>query len=425
MRILVLTLNAWNQSNSTGNTISNLFSKLNDNDAVANIYCRNEIIDNTICNKYFKITEKDILRSLFRIQRCGNIVKYNGSNYEKDNLHIHTNSIKLFIKKHRFTTLLLLREFIWSIPVWKNNKLKSFVKEFAPDIIYMHGHYNLYMHKLLAYCQKISGAKVVMYWGDDMYGRKSYAPLSYLYESMLRKRFRKSISSSSLLLGGSLQLCDEYSKLFKKTFVPFFKECKRIGRNESKIIGKTISIVYAGNLLFGREEIIKQFVLAIKKVNSLDLAHNFKLKIYSNSQPSADSLAIINDTQNSFFLGCKPYPVICEELDKSDLALFIESFNKKNILSTRLSFSTKIIDCMQSTAAILAIGPNEIASIEYIKSNNLGYTITDVEDIVSRLTFLANNTDIINIINQRKADFAERFHTKTSVKALSQMRNII
>ena len=45
MKVLILTLNAWNSSNSTGNTISNLFSEISENDEVANIYCRNDVSD--------------------------------------------------------------------------------------------------------------------------------------------------------------------------------------------------------------------------------------------------------------------------------------------------------------------------------------------------------------------------------------------
>ena len=75
MRILVITLNAWNNANSTGNTISNLFSSLSPNDEIANIYCRNEAINNTICENYFKITENDIIKNLFVSNRCGRVVK--------------------------------------------------------------------------------------------------------------------------------------------------------------------------------------------------------------------------------------------------------------------------------------------------------------------------------------------------------------
>lgn len=425
MKVLVLSLNAWNTSNSTGNTLSNLFSELREQDEVANIFCRDEAISNTVCKRYFRVAEKDIIRNVFTPKRCGNIVIYNDKENDISTSGFARQTAANLRKSFRFTVVLLLRELIWLIPVWKNNKLKRFVIDFGPDIIYMHGHYNLYMHHLLSYCQKLSGAKVAMYWGDDMYGRKSKAPLKYFYESLLRRRFRESIRISSLLFGGSLQLCEEYSKLFNKTFIPFFKECKHIGSIVDKGISNPLTIVYAGNLLFGREDVMVDFVRALSLVNSKGLSRRFLLRIYSNTNPSDNSLCILDDRKNSFFMGCRPYEDVCEEMDKSDLALFIESFNKRNILSTRLSFSTKIIDCMQSSAGILAIGPSGIASMNYMIENKLGITITDLAKIEETLSYLAGHPEMINQLNENKIKFARKYHIGTSEHALAEIRKVI
>ena len=425
MRILVITLNAWNLTNSTGNTITNLFSQLDDNDSVANIYCRDEVIDNTICKQYFRITENDILRNVISPDKCGNLVTHNKNEQESViNNRLNSSQGNRFYK-HRSICLLLIRELIWGIHTWKNRKLEQFVKGFNPDIIYMHGHYNLYMHKLLSYCQKLTGAKVAMYWGDDMYGRKSKAPLHFFYESLLRNRFKKSIELSSLLFGGSLQLCKEYTQLFGKNFIPFFKECKRIRFEEKDFTEDTISIVYAGNLLFGREDIMVQFVKALDHVNKRNLTHHFLLKVYSNTSPAPKSLLYLDDKKNSLFMGPKPYSQVCEEMDKSELALFIESFDNKSILSTRLSFSTKIIDCMQSTAGILAIGPKELASIDYILKNNIGYTITSIDEMETKMSFLSDHPEEINEMNKKKIEFATIYHTNTSARALAEIRRLI
>ena len=423
MKILVITLNAWNFSNSTGNTVSNLFAKLADGDEVANVYCRNEKIDNNICWRYFKVTESDILQNLLSPQRCGNVINKRASIQKQ--LSNSPNGGMAYFRKHRYTIFLLLRELIWLIPVWKNSRLKEFVQNFGPDIIYMHGHYNLYMHWMLSYCQKLSGAKVVMYWADDMYGRKKKAPLGHFYENLLRKRFRKSIELSALLFGGSLQLCDEYSNLFGKKFVPFFKECKQIRLDENKVVNSPLMIVYAGNLLFGREGIMVKLVKAITQINNTGAHNRIFLKIFSNTPPSKESLRYLDDKKSSSFLGCKPYSEVCEEMDKSDIALFVESFDKECILSTRLSFSTKIIDCMQSTAAILAIGPKEIASIDYLSRNQLGYVITDINDLMQKLLYLTNHPEIIAEVNKKKVEFAIKNHTNTSEKALEEMRKLL
>ena len=122
-----------------------------------------------------------------------------------------------------------------------------------------------------------------------------------------------------------------------------------------KIIGNPITIVYAGNLLFGREQMMVEFAKALESVNTKGLSHQFLLKVFSNTNPFPESLGVLDDKKNSLFMGCKPYSEVCEEMDKSELVLFIESFDKKNIQMTRLSFSTKIIDCMDSGCAVMAI----------------------------------------------------------------------
>lgn len=425
MNILVVTLNAWNTENSTGNTISNLFANLSESDKVANIYCRDERIKNSICHHYFKITEKDILYHLLSKEQCGQEMFYEDDSSSVDDSTLQQKNYYSFFRLHRFTLLLLLRELVWFIPVWKNSKLRNYILDFKPDIIYMHGHSNLYMHRLLDYCAEISGAHTVLFWGDDMYGRKSKLPFEYFYESLLRKRYRRSIGNASLLFGGSLKLCEEYSNLFHKTFHPFFKECKEIRIDEKRHLGKYITIVYAGNLLFGREMVLINLAKAIDKLNKRASKHQFILKIFSNTNPSDSSLTYLDDKKNSFFMGRKSYLEICKIMDQSDLALHIESFNRKNMLSTRLSFSTKIIDCMQSTAGILAIGPRGLASIDYIASNNLGYTITDVDEIESRMEYLSEHFGIIEEMNRHKIEFAKKFHTNTSAKVVEEIRRLL
>jgi hypothetical protein len=425
MKILILTLNAWSVTNSTGNTITNLFSELSDIDEIANIYCRNEAIDNPICHHYFKVTESDILHNIFSSNKCGNELTLCNEKRTFGTNVLSKGKRGDYLRKHRFTSLLVLRELIWLFPVWKNDKLKKFVLDFAPDIIYMHGHNNLYMHRLLDYCRKLTGAKVAMYWGDDMYGRKSSAPLGYLYETLLRSHYRKSIKLSSLLFGGSLKLCNEYSAIFSKQFVPFFKECKQVHYDKNKTIGNPITIVYAGNLLFGREQMMIKFVNALKRVNAKSLARQYRLKIFSNTNPTVESLAVLDDKTNCCFMGCKPYEEVCKEMDKSDLVLFLESFDRKSIQITRLSFSTKIIDCMQSSAGILAIGPLEIASMDYLAKNNLGYIISDIEKMDEKLEYLVNHAEIIQEQNEHKVDFAKEYHTNTSQKALNELRKIV
>ena len=59
-----------------------------------------------------------------------------------------------------------------------------------------------------------------------------------------------------------------------KKFTPFFKECKYVKNDKNKPVRNPITIVYAGNLLFGREQMIVKLVESIAKVNDKKLSIN-------------------------------------------------------------------------------------------------------------------------------------------------------
>ena len=425
MKVLIITLNAWSDTGSTGNTISNVFGDATDIQ-FANLYCRNEPINNNLCHTYYKITEDQIIKSL--------IGKKAGKSFELADSHQKTDiafnplsngGLGNFLRKYRPTFLLFLRELVWLLPVWKNKGLRAWLKAYNPDIVYMHGHTNIYMHRIMEYCARVTGAKIVMFFGDDMYGRKTHSPVGYLYESLYRRRLRRSIAISSLLFGGSTKLCEEYSKLFHKEFHPMFKQCDLSGLQGKTTINNPITIVYAGNLLFGREDVICSLIEVLKKVNNLDLIYKLKLLIYSNTIPGSSSLKILNDGVNSVYMGCKPYSIICECMNKSDMSLFLESFNKENIKKTRLSFSTKIIDCMQSDSAMLAICPAQIASMDYVIKNSIGITATSMDEAYQVLKNICEHPQAILSSIDIKTAFATQHHTNKSKEYMNQIKAII
>lgn len=426
MRILVVTLNAWNDSGSTGNTISNLLAGSEDL-TIANLYCRNEPINNKLCTEYFQITEDQIIKSLYSYKTCGRhfVKDISDANNQTAFNPLGYNKTGNFLRKNRPSILLFLREWLWFLPVWKNSKLDDFLINFNPDVIYMHGHANIYMHRVLDYCAKVTKAKVVLFFGDDMYGRKAKMPLFYIYETWFRKRLKKSIRQASLFFGGSLKLCEEYSVLFEKNFHPLFKQCDLTGIQENKSINNPIRIVYAGNMLFGREKILVTVAKAVCRVNTQGDGYKMQLIVYSNTQPAESSLEWLNKEKNTIFMGCKPYDEVCKALNESDLSLFVESFDKENIKKTRLSFSTKIIDCMQSNSAMLAIGPSNIASMEYIKNNSIGYTINNMNQMYEQLSHICKHPESILLYIKTKNEFAKQHHCNTSKKYVKQIKEIV
>lgn len=416
MRILTISLNAWNNTQATGNTFSNFFESHDDDMVFSNIYCRNEPYDNNICTNYYRVTEADIINALKdRTHVCGKVIIEDDIVVIPKHRKQRKNSLKDWLMhKYRPAFLLFLREFIWMTNKWKTIELDCFLKKISPDVIYMHGHNNRYMHNLLWYCQKKTNAKVVVFWGDDMYGIKSYRPWQLLYHQWLRKKLRYTIEHADMLLGGSENLCMEYGKMFNRTFLPQYKICNDIQFPNIISREKELDVVYAGNLLYGRKELLVNVVRKLIKLNDKN-QKKIRLHIYSASLINKKEQSILNDRCNCFFEGAKPYEEICEILNRCDVALFVESFDKDNIRQTRLSFSTKIIDYLQSSSALIVYGPREIASVQYLEKSDSAIVVHSDGELYEVLCKIQKEPCLLNEFARRKYNFALKNHSKSTL----------
>lgn len=425
MRILTLSLNAWNDTLATGNTFSNFFSNKTEEDEFASIFCRSEAIDNSICSRYLRITERDILSGLIHFSSAGNRIEKAKDmsavvGEENPSLLSASNPRGDFLRHWRPASLLFLRELVWCLPNWRGGKLKSFLKGFKPDIIYMHVHSNWYMHKLLWYCKKQTGARVVVFSGDDVWSYKRKGVLRSTYHWILRKYLRYTFSHANLVCGGSPQLCEEFEGLFGRKVVPLYKTCNHLVPPAKKAFNKPYKAVYCGNLLYGREAVLIQLAKQIRIINSKEV--RLQLFIYSNSLLSDEGRIQLNDGMNVFYEGAKPYHEIEGILNECDFSVFAESFSPKNIKETRLSFSTKIIDYMQADSAVLAVGPKSIASIDYLKRSNIAFIFDCPDSFAETVIPILNDPDLINTSIARKYEYALNYHRSPSL--LKMMREL-
>lgn len=409
IRLLTISVNAWNDTNSTGNTFSNVLGGFSNN-KVANIFCRNEIPHNNIASVYFKITERDIINKILgRKNSVGRVLKF------KDFKTIEEDFQYKNLKGRRPTLLLFARELIWGLGNWKAEALDTFLVNFKPDVIYMHGHMGFYMHKLLKYCQEKTNAKTVLFFGDDMYSYKSYSPFMNLYQFMMRKYLKTSILNADLLYGGSQELCDEYTKIFGKTFKLLYKGIDSINRtSDEKKKDFPITITYTGNLLFGRWETLEMLAKEIEIINKTK--QTFFLKIFTQTTITDEMRKKIEIPGSSKIYGKVSYEEVKKLLKKSDIVLHVESFSNKEIKKTRLSFSTKIVDNIQSGSCVMAIGPEKLSSIKYLKNSNSAITISDISDISNVLKNIASNPEIISNYEVKMLRFSDKNHNKKHIQ---------
>ena len=79
MKVLILSNIEWSDNNAFGNTLSNLFSGIDDVD-IASLYRRNSKPINCVCKKYYKISYTSIIKNFFQKEKIGEYFELSGEN---------------------------------------------------------------------------------------------------------------------------------------------------------------------------------------------------------------------------------------------------------------------------------------------------------------------------------------------------------
>ena len=90
--------------------------------------------------------------------------------------------------------------------------------------------------------------------------------------------------------------------------------------------------------------------------------------------------------------------------------------DKKYKLATRVSFSTKIIDLMASTCAILAICWEEHTGYKYLKEQDAAFCISNYNDILPLLKDICKNPELINIVAEKAYKCGIKNHSREKIQ---------
>ena len=100
----------------------------------------------------------------------------------------------------------------------------------------------------------------------------------------------------------------------------------------------------------------------------------------------------------------------------ADIALHVESMDKKNRLATRVSFSTKIIDLMASTCAILAVCWNRHCGYQYLRDNDAAFCVDNYSDILPMLQRIVDNPLLVQNYAQKAYECGRKNHTREKIQ---------
>ncbi len=406
MRILIISRTPWNNSNSFGNTFSNLFEGMADVE-IFNICCQNGEMHNQVVKSAFQMTDKSVLHSIYkRKSKTGWLMTQKVENSEnKLNQQLATETVK-----KRRLIFFMMRDWIWKLGRWKKSKaLNDFLKEVKPDMVYLPIYASPYMCDVQQFIVETLGVPVVGHISDDVYGCPANAfLLSKWYRTKLRKKLKKIINTCSYLEVFAKNMQEEYSRIFNKP-------CYLIGKGVQidDIINikpripqaQPLHFVYTGNIGDDRYKSLADIGKAINEAFGRDKAI---LDIYSATPLTKEMEEAICQYVCVKFHGQISKEEVVRVQQESDFLVHVEGFSPTAIFSAKMSFSTKIIDYMMTGKPLLAYGPLEVNSIQVLKENKVGLTATSQEELSVVFARLVED----NMDYQQLTDFTKQYLLK-------------
>ncbi|OOV29270.1 hypothetical protein BXU11_04950 [Flavobacterium sp. LM5] len=396
MRVLIISHEVWTESSNGGNVLSNIFSGFDAE--FAQIYCSSGIPNNKLCKNYFQITDKMIIKGLLKRQKIGKQIKFDEFPYQSTVIATNNENQKWYFKiftRYRWSLFSLLREFLWKLSSWKTYELEKFILDFKPDIIFAPCYSHMFMLRLDRYVKKTAKVNMISYISDDNYSLRQFnlSPFYWLNRFLSRGSIRKTFKDYSLVYTMTDEQANELNKSLLANMKILLKGDDFSGESKKLLVNNPIRIVYAGGIYVNRWKILSKIGEVLKEINEDGV--KIRLDIYTQNTCSQRQKNVLHDGRSIFLQAAVGQNELKKIYKLSDIALHVESFELKYRLLTRLSFSTKIVDCLASTCAVIAISWKGHAGLKYLMQNDAALCIDDISKLKETLIGLVQKPDTV------------------------------
>lgn len=420
-KLLIISRGVWDDSRGTSSTLTTLFEDY-DSDRVAHIYIETIKPDTKCCHLFFQISEFALVHKLFKWRvKTGHVINtQKGDGFIQDE-HIARQeaNVMSYVRGHRSSWFSLARELLWAFNGWKSRELRKFIKDFNPDVIWMDGSPLPLMNRLYLYVLKIAKKPAVIFMQDDVYTYKSCSQgiLSHLRKWYLRKKVKRVVSLCNDMFVASPKMKQEYDSIFgfESTFIAKSMNTFKAVENKENKLNNPVRMVYMGQVLYGRIYSLIDIAEAIKAINRNET--KILLYVYTNNAITDDMKHQLMDGGYVFLMPPVPYSEVPKIIGENDIVVFVESFNPRFCKIARLSFSTKICDYLASNKCIFAVGPSDIAPMEYFKDEDAAIVANNTDDIKKKLQLLTDRVIVTEYVRKAQ-ECLRRNHDRTNMDAI-------
>lgn len=412
LRVLLVTRESLRKDRNEGNVLLNLFDGLPVE--LAHICCKPELPDNDVCQgRYFRITDKMVLQKLIHGLPMGETVGQESTKTEKE-ARDQNKRFYNFFHNHNWSLFYLLQDLAWKMSGLNSPALDAFVDAFKPDIVFAPLTPYWYANRLQGQVIRRADVPAVTYLYDDIYSLQQYSfsPFYWLHRFLVRSSIQKNLPLYRFAYTMTEQQKKEYEKLLH---IPMkvLRKCAPDSHPEH-CQHEGIRFIYAGGIYYGRDKTLAQVADAVRIFRAR--GYDVRLDVYTSSPLKKRMQKKLHDGAACFVHDAISAEELGRQYAQSDIALHVESFRKKDAYMTRLSFSTKIVDCLASGCAVLAICPAINAGWQYLRDEGAALCISDSAQIQNAVKQLFENHDLRKALKAEAMRCLTENHREIAIK---------
>ena len=411
-RVLIISHEVLSQTTGMGRTMSTYFSGW-PSDAIAQLYIQSEVPTDSLCGNYFRFTDPDALKSVFQRRHRGktyseaDVWTNRGSTLDKGNL------TGIYNYGRRRTPLIFLgRDTMWRVSGWKHSGMVEWAENFRPEVIfYASGDY-AFSYRITQFLAKRLNIPYVVCCFDDFYifnpNREMF--LGEFRQKLFMKVVRETMDGAAGILTLNEMMAEAYGKLFGR-------ECSVVyaatGAVEEAKTTEKAGIVYLGDVSLGRNEQLCAIAEALKKCTGNGIPE--VVDVYS-AETDPVYLNPLKNHPGICFHGAVPGNQVAGIIRKARAVIHTESFAPMIREQVRYSLSTKIPDCLGSGTGLLAFGPAEVASMDYLIRNDAAFIATSREELPRILECLFTDEAEYRRITENAKSLARKNHSQEGTR---------
>ena len=375
------------------------------------------------CGSLYQITDQFLLKKrIGKISEVGKIFNYNElpDDWHNNDLEVGNALVdRLYKIGSRDTSIKhLARKWLWKKKYWNTEKLNNWLDEFKPECVFLAFSDDFFIPEIAVYVAEKYNIPIMSCIGDDYYfnDRFSLSPFYHIYRKKYKAFIRNVFKHKGSAFYISDKIRDKYNSEFGLNGETIYLTSD-IERREFKEIDKGNPVItYCGNIRLGRNRSLADIGKALFEINP-----DYKLQIYS-SERDKKYIKVLKGKPGVDYKGAVPYKEVMQIIHNSDIVVVAEGFEKKNIIITKYSLSTKAADAIASGAQILAYGDSDCGVIGYLNSVGCAVMTTDknTELLKEKISNLINDSDLQKRLYDTSEKILNEHHSKERNLTLSE-----